>query len=140
MFFRDIQRECSQDLNWTLHEIAQNIDVGVIIMTLTSLSWHRGKYLTILSSRWTCYSQVGYVEYWGLLHHFNCKLAISKKFRSKYIYKVNSALCAPIAEAAIKQLFLCALDMRVAYRDYQDPPVNNFLAQIWNPIHYCLVF
>ena len=29
-----------------------------------------------------------------------------KKFQSKYIYTLNSALCAPIARAAIKQLFL----------------------------------
>ena len=34
---------------------------------------------------------MGYVEYWGLLH------------RSKYIYKLNSALGAPIARAAIKK-------------------------------------
>ena len=30
-------------------------------------------------------------------------ILISKKFQSKYIYTLNSALCAPIARAAIKQ-------------------------------------
>ena len=29
-------------------------------------------------------------------------ILISKKFQSKYIYTLNSALCAPIAGAAIK--------------------------------------
>ena len=33
---------------------------------------------------------------------------ISKKFQSKYIYTLNSALCASIARAAIKQLLLGA--------------------------------
>ena len=38
---------------------------------------------------------------------FNAPLIlISKKFQSKYIYKMNSALCATIARAAIKQLLL----------------------------------
>ena len=35
-------------------------------------------------------------------------ILISKKFQSKYIYTLNSALCAPIARAAIKQLLLGA--------------------------------
>ena len=34
---------------------------------------------------------------------------IPKKFRIKFIYTLNSALCAPIARAAIKQLLLVAL-------------------------------
>ena len=33
---------------------------------------------------------------------------ISKKFQIKFIYTLNSALCAPIARAAIKQLLLGA--------------------------------
>ena len=33
-------------------------------------------------------------------------ILISKKFQSKYIYIMNSALCAPVAQAAIKQLLL----------------------------------
>ena len=35
-------------------------------------------------------------------------ILISKKFQSKYIYILNSALCAPVARAAIKQLLLGA--------------------------------
>ena len=35
-------------------------------------------------------------------------ILISKKFQSKYIYTLNSAFCAPIAQTAIKQLFLGA--------------------------------
>ena len=31
-------------------------------------------------------------------------ILISKKLQSKYIYTLNSTLCAPIAQAAIKQL------------------------------------
>ena len=31
-------------------------------------------------------------------------ILIAKKFQSKYIYILNSALCAPIARAAMKQL------------------------------------
>ena len=31
-------------------------------------------------------------------------ILISKKLQSKYIYTLNSALCAPIAQAAIKHL------------------------------------
>ena len=33
-------------------------------------------------------------------------ILISKKFQSKYIYALNSALCVPIARAAIKKLLL----------------------------------
>ena len=33
-------------------------------------------------------------------------ISISKKFQNKYIYTLDSALCAPIARAAIKQLLL----------------------------------
>ena len=35
-------------------------------------------------------------------------ILISKKFQSNYIYTLNSALRAPLAGAAIKQLFLGA--------------------------------
>ena len=35
-------------------------------------------------------------------------ILISKKFQSKYVYTLNSALCAPIARAVIKQLLLGA--------------------------------
>ena len=35
-------------------------------------------------------------------------ILISKKFQSKYVYTLNSALCAPIAQAAVKQLLLSA--------------------------------
>ena len=35
-------------------------------------------------------------------------ILIAEKFRSKYIYALNSALRAPIARAAIKQLLLDA--------------------------------
>ena len=35
-------------------------------------------------------------------------ILIAKKFRGKYIYTLNSALCVPIAQAAIKQLLFGA--------------------------------
>ena len=35
-------------------------------------------------------------------------ILVSKKFQSKYIYTLNSALRAPLARAAIKQLLLGA--------------------------------
>ena len=35
-------------------------------------------------------------------------ILIAKKFQSKYIYTLNIALCAPIAQAAIKQLLVGA--------------------------------
>ena len=33
---------------------------------------------------------------------------ISKKFQNQYIYTLNSALCAPVARAGIKQLLFSA--------------------------------
>ena len=33
-------------------------------------------------------------------------ILISKKLQSKYVYTLNSALCVPVARAAIKQLLL----------------------------------
>ena len=66
-------------------------------------------------------------------------ILISKKFQSNYIYTLNSALRAPLAGAAIKQLFFgCLIDLGVAYQPYKTPLVNYFLAHILNPIH-CLV-
>ena len=62
----------SQDLIQPLQDIAQSYDDDVIIMMLTSLSWHQGKtwiILRIALSRQTCYIQVDCVEYWGLVHH-----------------------------------------------------------------------
>ena len=44
----------------------------------------------------------------GVLEFTAPLILISKKFRSKYIYTMNSALRAPIAQAAIKQLLLGA--------------------------------
>ena len=44
-----------------------------------------------------------YVEYWGILYHSNCTRVISSISWSKYIYTLNSASCAQIAQA-IKQL------------------------------------
>ena len=47
-------------------------------------------------------------------------ILISKKFQIKYIYTLNSALCAPIARAAIKQFFGgCLIDMRVVCKPYK---------------------
>ena len=58
-------------------------------------------------------------------------ILISKEMQSEYIYTLNSALCAPIARAAIKQLRL-GVD-----RDGSCLPtlVNYFLAPILNPIY-----
>ena len=44
----------------------------------------------------------------GVLRFTAPLILISKKFQSKYIYTLNSALSAPIARAAIKQLLLAA--------------------------------
>ena len=48
--------------------------------------------------------EVECVEYWGSLNDSNFTWVIFKKFRSKYIYTLNSTQCAQIARAAIKQL------------------------------------
>ena len=45
----------------------------------------------------------------GVLRFTAPLILISKKFQSKYIYTLNSALRSPIARAAIKQLLLGAL-------------------------------
>ena len=44
----------------------------------------------------------------GVLRFTAPLILISKKLQSKYINTMNSALCAPIARAAIKQLLLGA--------------------------------
>ena len=44
----------------------------------------------------------------GILRFTAPLILISKKFQSKYIHTVNSALCAPIVRAAIKRLLLGA--------------------------------
>ena len=44
----------------------------------------------------------------GVLRFTTPLILISKKFQSKYIYTLNSALRAPLARAAIKQLLLGA--------------------------------
>ena len=44
----------------------------------------------------------------GVLRFTAPLILISKKFQSKYIYTLNSALRAPLARAAIKQLLLGA--------------------------------
>ena len=44
----------------------------------------------------------------GVLGFTTPLILISKKFQSKYIYTLNSALCAPFVRAAIKQLLLGA--------------------------------
>ena len=52
---------------------------------------------------------------------------ISKKFQSKYIYTLNTALYAPFAREAIKQfLFECLIDMGVAYKPYKTPRLIIF--------------
>ena len=54
-------------------------------------------------------------------------ILISKKFQSKYIYTLNSALSAPVARETIKQfLFECLIDMGVAYKRYKTPRLIIF--------------
>ena len=48
-FYKQRQQGRSQDLNQPLQNITQNFDDDVISVTLTSLSWHRGKAWKILS-------------------------------------------------------------------------------------------
>ena len=47
----------------------------------------------------------------GVLGFTALLFLISKKFQSKYIYTLNSALCAPITVT-----FGCLIDMGVAYK------------------------
>ena len=56
-------------------------------------------------------------ELCGVLRFTAPLILISKNFQSKYIYTLNSALRAPIARAAIKQLLL--IEMGVAYKSYK---------------------
>ena len=61
-------------------------------------------------------------------------ILISKKFKSKYIYTLNSALCAPIVGAAIKQLLLGAQQTWELPTDLIRSRVIYFLAHILNPM------
>ena len=51
------------------------------------------------------YIKVDCLEYWGFTVPI---ILISKKVQNKFVYILNSPLCAPIARAAIKQLLLGA--------------------------------
>ena len=79
---KNYQKFFSQDLSRLLQDIAQNFDNDVIVMTLTSLSWQRGKTWKILSIVLFCcaisYCAM-YVQYWGLLHHYNFTLILISK-------------------------------------------------------------
>ena len=73
----------------------------------------------------------------GILGFTASLILISKKPQSKYIYTLNSNLCAPVAWEAIKQfLFRCLIDTGVAYKPYKTLRLIIFLAHILNPIHY----
>ena len=68
----------------------------------------------------------------GVLGFTAPPILISKKFQSKYIYTLNSALYAPVARAAIKRLLFGAWELPTTLIR---PPVNYFLAHVLNPIH-----
>ena len=98
----------SQDLNQPFQYIAQNFHDGIVIMTLTPLSRHQGKppknfkYWAILLNKVHTDGLGGVLGFTALV------ILISKQLQSKYIDTFNSALCASIARAAIKQLLLVA--------------------------------
>ena len=106
-----------QDLNRPLQDIAQNFDDDAIIMMLLSLSWQWGKnfkYCTILLNM----AHIG--RLCGVLGFTAPPMLISKKFQSKYIYTLNSALCAPNCTSSNKTVtFGCWIDMGVAYKPYK---------------------
>ena len=86
----------SQDLNRPLQDIAQNFDDEVIIIT-PKIFKYCAISLNIIHTGELC----------GILGLTAPLILISKKFQSKYIYTLNSALCVPIGRAAIKHLYLC---------------------------------
>ena len=108
----DAIQERSQDLNWSLQDIVQNFDDNMIIMTLTSSLWHWHHYRDTgknMKNFKYCVISLNVVHtggLWGVLGFTAPLILISKKLQGKYIYTLNSALCARIARAAIKQLLL----------------------------------
>ena len=86
--------------------MAQNFDDDVIIMTRRHYRDTRKnmKYFKYCAISLNKLIQVNCVEF-GFTAPI---ILISKKFQSKYIYTLNSALCAPIARTEIKQLLLGA--------------------------------
>ena len=78
---------------------SHNYDADVITVT-SGKNMKNFKYCaTSLNMPHTC-------RLWGVLGFTAPLNLISKKFQSKYIYTLNCALCAPIAQATIKQLLL----------------------------------
>ena len=118
----------SQDLIQPLQDIAQSYDDDVIIMMLTSLSWHQGKtwiILRIALSRQTCYIQMACVEYWSLSH---------QSFESPKNSKVNifihwTALCFASSNKVVT--FECLIDVGVAYKPYNTPWLIIFWLIFW---------
>ena len=95
----------SQDLNPPHQDIAQNFDDDyVIIMTLTSLLWHRGRNMKNFKYCAISLNMVHRVGLCGVLG-FTSLLIFNLQKIPKF-YTLNSALCAPIARAAIKLLLL----------------------------------
>ena len=67
-------------------------------------------------------------------------ILISKKFQSKYICTLNSALCAPVAWAAIEVVLGCLIDMGVTCKSYKTPRLITFRFIFWTPftnISFC---
>ena len=93
----------SQDLNWRLQDIAQNLTM----MSLLSRWRHYRDTTKNMNNFKNCTISLNMLHSDGLcgVLGFTAPLiSISKKFQSKYIYTLSSALRALLAWAAIKQL------------------------------------
>ena len=98
----------SQDLNRPLQDIAQNFaDDAIIMMRCHYLD--TGKNMKIFKY---CAISLNMVHTGALCGVLTASLILSPKnsevYIYIYIYTLNSALCAPIARAAVKQLLLGA--------------------------------
>ena len=107
----------SKNLNWHLQDFVRKLVDDVIMMTLISLLWcwrhycdtrEKHKTLYVLRYHWNMVHTSGLC---GVLGFTAPLVLISKKIQSKYIYTLNSALCASITVT-----FGCLIDMGVAYK------------------------
>ena len=97
----------SEDLNIPLQDIVQNFDDDVIIMRWRQYHDTR-KNMNNFKDCPISLNMLHTDRLCGVLGFTAPLILISKKFQSKYIYTLNSALCAPFLRAAIKQLLLGA--------------------------------
>ena len=120
---------CSQDLNWPLQDNfwrwRHHYDADVII----AIPGGNMKNFQYFSISLNMVHTGGLCEVLGFTAPL---ILISKKFWSKYIYTLNSPLCASNCTSSDKTVTFGYLIDMVAYKPYK---VNYFLAHILNPIH-----